>query len=130
VQSAIAIALLAAVLGFAVARPRRLPEAVAAVPAAALVVTLGLVPWSTAWAQLVALGPTVGFLAAILVLSHLCADAGVFTYLGAVAGRVSRGSPRRLLGVVFVLASLVTAALSLDATIVLLTPVVFATAPR
>ena len=62
------------------------------------------------------------------MLSHLCADAGVFTYLGAVAGRVSRGSPRRLLGVVFVLASLVTAALSLDATIVLLTPVVFATA--
>jgi len=128
VQTAIAVALLAAVLGFAVARPRRLPEAVAAVPAATLVVIFGLVPWSNAWAQLVALGPTVGFLAAILVLSHLCADAGVFTYLGAVAGRVSRGSPRRLLGVVFVLASLVTAALSLDATIVLLTPVVFATA--
>jgi arsenical pump membrane protein len=128
VQTAIAVALLAAVLGFAVARPRRLPEAVAAVPAAALVVILGLVPWSSAWSQLVALGPTVGFLAAILVLAHLCADAGVFAYLGVVAARVSRGSPRRLLGVVFILASLVTAALSLDATIVLLTPVVFATA--
>jgi arsenical pump membrane protein len=128
VQTAIAVALLAAVLGFAVARPWRLPEAVAAVPAAALVVILGLVTWSSAWSQLVALGPTVGFLAAILVLAHLCADAGVFVYLGVVAARVSRGSPRRLLGVVFILASLVTAALSLDATIVLLTPVVFATA--
>jgi len=128
VQTPIAVGLLAAVLGFAVARPRRLPEAVAAVPAAALVVILWLVPWSSAWSQLVALGPTVGFLAAILVLSHLCPDAGVFTYMGGVAARVSRGSPRRLFGVVFVLASLVTAALSLDATIVLLTPVIFATA--
>jgi arsenical pump membrane protein len=127
-QTAIAVGLLVAVLGFAVARPRRLPEAVVAVPAAALVVALGLVSLASAKSELLALGPTVGFLAAILVLAHLCADAGVFTYLGAVAGQVSQGSPRRLLGVVFFLASLVTAALSLDATIVLLTPVVFATA--
>src|SRR5207253_9831918 len=39
-----------------------------------------------------------------------------------------RGSPRRLLVVVFVIAATVTAALSLDATVVLLTPVVFAAA--
>ena len=127
-QAAIAIVLLLAVLGFAVTRPGRLPEAVAAVPAAVAVVALGLVPWSSARTELLALGPTVGFLAAVLVLSHLADSEGVFTYLGAVAARVSRGSPRRLLGGVFILASLVTAGLSLDATIVLLTPVVFATA--
>lgn len=40
----IAIVLLAAVLGFALARPRRLPEVVIAVPATAATVLLGLVP--------------------------------------------------------------------------------------
>ena len=38
------------------------------------------------------------------------------------------GSPQRLLAFVFVIAAAITAVLSLDATIVLLTPVVFATA--
>jgi arsenical pump membrane protein len=42
----------------------------------------------------------------------------------------AKGSPSRLLTAVFALASLITAVLSLDATIVLLTPVVFATASR
>ena len=42
----------------------------------------------------------------------------------------SRGSPRRLLAMVFAVAAGTTAVLSLDATVVLLTPVVFATAAR
>jgi arsenical pump membrane protein len=130
VQTAIASGLLGIVLAFAVARPARLPEAVMAVPAAILAVLIGLVSWSDAWGELSALGPTVGFLAAILVLSHLSDTEGVFTYLGGVAARISHASPQRLLGVVFVLAATVTAALSLDATIILLTPVVFATAAK
>jgi arsenical pump membrane protein len=64
----------------------------------------------------------------VLVLAHLADERGVFAYLGAVAARLSGGSPRRLLRLVFVVASVVTAALSLDATVVLLTPVVLATA--
>jgi arsenical pump membrane protein len=120
--------LLAGVLGFAVARPRGLPEAVAAVPAAVVAIVAGLVSWRDALHELGELGPTVGFLAAVLLLAYLADEAGVFRYAGAAAARWSRGSPRRLLGIVFVIASAVTAALSLDATVVLLTPVVFATA--
>jgi arsenical pump membrane protein len=123
-----ALLVLVAVLGFAVVRPRGLPEASVAVPAAGLVVAAGLVPWRAAVAELATLGPTVGFLAAVLVLAHLADAAGVFRYAGTLAARRSRGSPRRLLGVVFAVASIITAVLSLDATVVLLTPVVFATA--
>jgi arsenical pump membrane protein len=129
-STAAAILILIGVLAFAVARPFGLPEVVAAAPAALLVIALGLVPWRDVGAEIAALGPTVGFLAAVLVLAHVADERGVFGYLGAVAGRLSGGSPRRLLRLVFGVAAVVTAALSLDATVVLLTPVVLATAVR
>ena len=126
----VALVLLAGSLAFAVARPRGLSEAVVAVPAGVLVVALGIVPWHAATATLREIGPTVAFLAAILVFGHLCADAGVFDYLGSVAASASRGDPRRLLALVVVLAAVVTATLTLDATVVLLTPVVLTTTGR
>ena len=126
----VAVALLVGVLGFAVARPRGWPEAVAAVPAAVGVVLVGAVTPTAAWSEVRTLFPVVAFLAAVLVLSHLCAAEGLFVAAGALMARVARGRPQRLLVAVFVVASLVTAVLSLDATVVLLTPVVFATAAR
>jgi arsenical pump membrane protein len=125
-----ALLLLVAVLAFAVIRPRGLPEAVAAVPAAIIAVAAGLVPWRDALAEIRELGPTVGFLAAVLVLAYLAGEHGVFRYAGTVTARISRGRATRLLAAVFVAASLTTAVLSLDATVVLLTPVIFATAAR
>jgi arsenical pump membrane protein len=70
------------------------------------------------------------FLAAILVLGHLCQEQGLFTAAGAWLARASRGSPVRLLDGVFGLATVTTAVLSLDTTVVLLTPVVHDTALR
>lgn len=125
---ALALVLLVAVLAFAVVRPWRLPEAVAAVPAAALVVLLGIVPWQAALDEARSLGPTLGFLAAILVLAHLAQQDGAFVWAGDVMARRSRGTPRGLLRAVFAVASITTAVLSLDATVVLLTPVVLMTA--
>ncbi|WP_306955823.1 SLC13 family permease [Streptomyces sp. B4I13] len=126
----LSILLLAAALGWAVLRPSGRSEALVAVPAAAVLIALGAVSPEHALTEAERLGPVVGFLAAVLVLAHLCDVEGLFTACGAWMARRAAGRPRRLLVAVFVLASAVTAALSLDATVVLLTPVVFATAAR
>jgi len=100
------------------------------VPAAAIVIAIGAISGSRALAEARQLGPVIGFLAAILVLAHLCDDDGLFQACGGWMARAGAGRPRRLLAQVFVIASVTTAVLSLDATVVLLTPVVFATAAR
>lgn len=124
----LALAALAVVLAFAMFRPKGLPEAVAAVPAAGLLIAFGVVSVDDSLAEVEDLLPVVGFLAAVLVLAKLCDDEGLFHAAGVAMARRSAGEPRRLLGTVFAIAASTTAVLSLDATVVLLTPVVMATA--
>ncbi|MGE2722025.1 SLC13 family permease [Mycolicibacterium celeriflavum] len=124
----LAAAALAVVLIFAVARPHKWPEAVVAVPVAALLIATDVVSLSQAADEVGRLLPVVGLLAAVLVLARLCADEGVFRAAGAVMARATDGSQNRFLAGVFAIAAATTAILSLDATVLLLTPVVLATA--
>ena len=126
----VALVVLAACLAAAVARPAWAPDWAVAAGGAALLVAVGILSSSDARSALRQLGPTVGFLAALLVLADGCRRAGLFDALGAGMALGSRGRPGRLLAMVFVAAGLTTAVLSLDATVVLLTPIVFATAAR
>ena len=121
---ALSCAALAAVLLSATAR---WSEALVAVPAALLVVAGGAVSVQDAVTEVRNLLPVVGFLAVVLVLAGLCDDEGLFRLAGRWMARGNHGHPRRLLGRVFLAATATTAVLSLDATAVLLTPVVLAT---
>lgn len=129
-DEAIALAALAASLTAAVSRPRWAPDWCVAALAAVLVIAVGAISLHGAGSALHRLGPTVGFLAALLILADGCRRAGVFDALGSLMASGARGRPRRLLAMVFLAAAGTTAVLSLDATIVLLTPIVFATAAR
>jgi arsenical pump membrane protein len=125
----LALLSLAAVLGFAVVRPSGWPEAFAAVPAVVLLIAVGAISLHDAASEAAQLSRVVAFLGAVLVLAKMCDDEGLFEAAGAAMARASVGS-RRLLRQVFAIAAIITAALSLDATVVLLTPVVLTTVRR
>jgi arsenical pump membrane protein len=115
---------LAALLTTAVLHLPWRQEAAVAVAATGVVLATGLVGVDRLVDTVRALLPVVVFLVTILVVSDLCARAGLFAAAARIVGRAGGGRPVRLLTGVFVLAALVTAVLSLDATVVLLTPIV------
>jgi arsenical pump membrane protein len=114
----------------ATAGSRRVPPALVALPGAALLVLVGAVSAPQATDAVREIAPTVGFLVVVLLLSHLAHREGLFAWAAAATARRSGRSARSLLARVVVLSAVVTAVLSLDATVVLLTPVVVATAAQ
>ncbi|WP_075833469.1 MULTISPECIES: SLC13 family permease [unclassified Rhodococcus (in: high G+C Gram-positive bacteria)] len=122
------ILLVALVLVFAIVRPRGLPEIVIAGPAAVIVLLTGVVTLDEAREELTSMAPTVVFLVAVLVLAHAADALGVFRWVSQILQQRSLADPHRLLIYVFGAAALTTAVLSLDATVVLLTPAVIAAA--
>ena len=72
------------------------------------------------------LAQIVGFLVAIMVLARACADEGLFDSLGSKVSVLARGSGTRLLALSVAFAALVSTALSIDAAVVFLTPVLIA----
>jgi arsenical pump membrane protein len=108
--------------------PRGRVEVAMGVACAGATVATGILTLDEARAAVDHLAPVVAFLVTILVVSDVCARSGVFDAAARRVNRWSGPSAVRLFTGVFVLAAVVTATLSLDATVVLLTPVVLAAA--
>ncbi|WP_221633930.1 SLC13 family permease [Nocardioides luti] len=125
---AVPVVALLVLLATAYRHPSGRVEALVAVVTAAATLATGIVSRDETEAAVRHLAPVVVFLATILVVADVCARAGLFRAAAQVVRDVSHGRADRLLGGVFVLAAAVTAVLSLDATVVLLTPVVIGAA--
>jgi arsenical pump membrane protein len=122
----VVVVALAGMLAVGFGHPRGRVEAGVGAGCAAATLATGLLSYDEARQAVDRLAPVVAFLVTILVVSDVCARAGVFTAAAQRVGRWSGDSAGRLFTGVFVLAAVVTATLSLDATVVLLTPVVLA----
>ena len=117
---------LAGMLAVAFAHPSGRVEALVGLGCAVVTIATGLLTSAEVRSALTNLAPVVAFLVTILVVSDICARAGLFSAAAQRVGRWSGGKPVLLFTGIFALAAVVTAVLSLDATVVLLTPVVLA----
>src|SRR3954469_25609589 len=113
-------------LAVAFRHPRGRVEVLVGLVCAGATLATGLLSLEEARAAVEDLAPVVAFLVTILVVSDVCRRAGLFVAAAQRVGRWSGGHPVPLFTGIFVLAALVTVTLSLDATVVLLTPVVLA----
>ncbi len=119
---------LVALLITAYVHPRGRVEALVGLTAAGATLATGVLDVPALTDEVAHLGPVVLFLVTILVVGDVCGRAGVFEAAAAQARRLARDRPVPLLTGTFVLAVAVTTTLSLDATVVLLVPVVLAAA--
>jgi arsenical pump membrane protein len=120
----------ASVITGVILRPWKLPEAVWAVLGAAALVLLSLIPLRAAWTAVGKGTDVYLFLTGMMLLSELARHEGLFDWLAAHAVARSRGSPKRLFGLVYAVGTAVTIFLSNDATAVVLTPAVYAAAAQ
>lgn len=120
---------LVALLAVAFLHPSGWVEAGVALVAAGCCILTPSSSWDEAADAVRRIAPVVVFLVAILVVAGACDRLGLFRAIGERIGRP--GTPaQRFLGLTFVAAVAVTAVLSLDATVVLLSLVVLAAAGR
>jgi arsenical pump membrane protein len=104
--------------------------AIALLVAGATAVAAGALPTAAALATLQRILPLLVFLGAVIVLAELTAEAQVFEVIATRVAIAGRGNYFGLFLLCVLFASATTAALNLDTTAVLLTPVMLATARR
>jgi arsenical pump membrane protein len=125
-MSVLELAVSVAVLAFVVVRPRGLNEAWPAAGGAAALLAIGVLRPGDLVAVARETAGVLAFLAGMMAASGVAEQAGVFRWAASLAARTS-GTGRRLMVNVFLLGAAVTALLSLDTTVIILTPVIYAT---
>lgn len=128
VADLVAASALLALLVTAFRHPAPRVEAAVAIGCAAVVLPTGRLDGDEARATLSHLVPVVLFLVAVLAVAECCRAAGLFEAIG--HRMAHRRGAAGLLALTFVVAAVTTVTLSLDATVVLVTPVAIAAAVR
>ncbi|MFT8704397.1 SLC13 family permease [Bifidobacterium aquikefiricola] len=105
-------------------------EGVVGIVGSGLLLAIHATSYSVAVSNITQILPTVLFLGCCLTFARLCEKERLFEYLGYAVGKLCREKPRLLFLFVFALCAIVTTVLSLDATILLLTPIVLQAASR
>lgn len=124
------LVILAATLVLILWRPRGIAEAWIAAAGGAAMVVIGPMPVDALPDLLRSTADVLLFLTGMMLLTVLVEQAGVFDVLAEGCARLARGSGIALFCLVFLLGAVITALLSLDVTVVVLTPIVYAVTMR
>ena len=125
-ESIASLAILAVVLLAILLRPYDITEAVPAVLGALVALLLQIESITDAGDVVRRAADVLLFLAGMMILSALVDHAGVFARIAGACATWSGGSVLKLFVLVFSLGAICTAFLSLDVTVIVLTPIVFA----
>ncbi len=124
-QGWLSIAIVAATLALILIRPRGLSEAWIALGGAIAMIVAGPMRLADISGVTRETADVLGFLAGMMVLTAVVERAGVFVLCAEGCARLARGSGFALYCLVFLLGGIVTALLSLDVTVIVLTPIVY-----
>lgn len=127
---AVAVPLLVLALVVALREHTTSVEATVAVLAAAFAVLIGVVGGGPATDEVADVGPTLVLYCILLVLGHLANAEGIFDWATGLLTRRTGRSAMVTLGQVVLLAAVTTSILSVNATVLLLTPAVVTTVIR
>lgn len=130
VRVVVTVVVFTTMLVLVVARPRGWHEAWWALLGAVAMLVLGLVTPHDAAAAILDGKNALLFLLSLLALSLLIGKSGFFDWAAIRCARTAKGNGRSLYRNTFVLGAIVTIALSLDTTAVILTPIVLAMAKK
>lgn len=122
--------ILAVTLVLVLVRPKDVGEAWWAALGGGAVLVLGLVSLKQAGGVLLETWDALVLLVGMMALSAVAERAGFFDWAASVTARAGGGRVFTLYGFVFLVGTLVTATLSLDATAIVLTPIVYGMAVR
>src|SRR5438045_5655528 len=111
-------------------RPFKWNEAMIAMAGAGLLLIIGLIHPLDALGVLLSDWNIFLFFLGMMALSVLAEAAGLFDWLASQAAQLANGSARRLLLNTFLLGSLISMVLSNDATVLILTPIVYSLVTR
>ena len=129
-EAALAGTVLAATLALVLARPWNLSEAWWAVGGGALTLVLGLVSVGQVGEIVIETHDALILLVGMMALSAVAEKAGFFEWAALLTVRAGGGRVFALYGLVFLVGTLITATLSLDATAIVFTPIVYGMVAR